>query len=81
MTPDDLEQELQDCVRFALTQYRHKPPRTRDTSLTDAYYNSVASAIVRQIKLSGWDIRAPHVLEKRAPKPTHSFPPYKTKGD
>ena len=75
MTPEDLERELQACIRFALAQYRYKPPRTRDSSVIDAYYNSVASAIVRQIRLSGWDLIPSQNLSKQAPRAVHSFPP------
>jgi hypothetical protein len=49
-----------------------KPPRTRDTSITDAYYNSVADAVVRQIKLSGWELRPFQTLEKKPPREPHS---------
>jgi hypothetical protein len=79
MTPDDLEKELHASIRFALSQYGYKPPRTRDTDATDAYYTSVASAIVRQIKLSGWDLIPGQKLERQPPRQVHSFPPYKTK--
>jgi hypothetical protein len=72
MTPDELEQQLHSCIRFVLGQYAYKPPRTRDTSVTDRYYNSVADAIVRQIKLSGWELRAAQTLEKQPPRLPHS---------
>jgi hypothetical protein len=36
-TPEDLEQNLLDSIQFTLGQFPHKPPRTRDTGVTDAY--------------------------------------------
>ena len=72
MMQDDLEAQLTATIQFALGQYRYRPPRTRDTGVTDTYNASVAAAIVRQIKLSGWDLTASRTLDKRPPRLTHS---------
>ena len=72
MTQDDLEAQLTDIIQFALGQYRYQPPRSREIRVIDAYYRSVASAIVRQIRLSGWDLTASRALDKRPARLTHS---------
>lgn len=72
MIQDDLEAQLTATIHFALGQYACKPPRTRDISVTDAYYHAVAAAIVRQIKLSGWDLTASKALDKRPARLPHS---------
>ena len=50
-TPAELEDDLRLCVCFALTQYPHKPPRTRDSAVTERYHSAVATAVVKQISL------------------------------
>jgi hypothetical protein len=63
MTEKELEQMLHSAVRYALPAHGYARPRTPDATIRDAYYNSVADAIIRQIKLS-WTFERPDVLRK-----------------
>jgi hypothetical protein len=67
----ELEQHLRDCIRYALQTAGYAKPRTRDTSVRDAYYVSVSETIVRQIKLS-WTFESPDILRKNPPREPHS---------
>ena len=60
---EELEQQLHDSVRYALQAHNYQRPRMRDCEVRDAYFTSVADAIIRQIKLS-WTFEAPDILRK-----------------
>jgi hypothetical protein len=61
---EELEQQLHDSVRYALQAHGYQRPRTRDCEVRDVYFNSVADAVIRQIKLS-WTFEAPDILRKK----------------
>ncbi len=71
-TPAELEADLRSCLRFALALYPHRPPRTRDFSVTERYHSAVATAAVKQILSSNWAL-AP-TLQKIPPARWHSTP-------
>lgn len=54
MDRENPEDMLMFDIKFALSQYPYKPPPRfdRDPDTADRYYNSVARAILEQIKLS-----------------------------
>jgi hypothetical protein len=59
MTTNELEQQLKACIEDELRQQTCLPPRTADTSVTDAYYSGVAEKLLARIKADGWTIAPP----------------------
>jgi hypothetical protein len=75
-----LEHQLRDIVRYALQAHGYQHLRTRDCEVRDAYFTSVADAIIRQIKLS-WTFEAPDILRKNLanqPPQMPAFDPSRT---
>jgi hypothetical protein len=74
---EELEHQLRDNVRYALQAHDYQRPRTRDCEVRDAYFTSVADAIIRQIKLS-WTFEAPDIAgrgrNRRIPATRNEWP-------
>ena len=64
MDSHDLEQQLISCLADKLRQRSYAPPRTPDRSITDAYYDTMARALLARIKADGWGIALPACLSR-----------------
>jgi hypothetical protein len=51
---ETLEERIDFAIKFALTQYKYKPPPRcdKDPNARDRYYDSVARAVREQLMLS-----------------------------
>ena len=74
MTPAEAAEDLRLCVRFALTAYPARPPRTHDFCVTERYHAAVAKAVVGKILQSNWDLQGGLKLQKQPPARPHSTP-------
>jgi hypothetical protein len=48
----DLEENLEDSIAFALAQFPYQPPRTKNPDERRIYFLSVAKAVRRQLEFS-----------------------------
>ena len=62
MDSHDLEEQLTSCLADELRQRTYAPPRTPDRSIADAYYDTMARAMLARIKADGWGIASPACL-------------------
>jgi hypothetical protein len=54
---NDLQQQLTTCILNVLRQQSYSPPQTRDTSITDPFFDRSAAALVDALKAEGWAVR------------------------
>jgi hypothetical protein len=54
MKSDSLKHPLTACIRDALREQAYSPPQTRDTSITDVFFERSAASIVGALKAAGW---------------------------
>jgi hypothetical protein len=81
MTPADAEDDLRQCVCFALKLFRQKPPRSRKPGEWESYHCRLAETVVRAILASNWKL-AGRTLQKLPPGDWPSaFPPKTPDGD
>lgn len=59
MTTNELDAQLSACMLDALRQQAYSPPRTPDTSITDAFYSDMAGVFLTRLKADGWVIMPP----------------------
>ena len=54
MDRNELQQQLIACIEAALREHQFAPPRTPDTSITDAYADTATEAVMRHLQAAGW---------------------------
>jgi hypothetical protein len=57
METDTLQKQLTACIRDALRRLAYHPPQTRDTSITDPFFERSAAGIVEGLKGAGWRVQ------------------------
>ena len=67
MNQRELEDLLRDCISYALKQAKFNRPKTHDNTEKDAYFRSTSELVIKQLRLSGWTLEPPQVIQKKPP--------------